>query len=113
MDTKHQSVYEKRLLTELHGKLSPRGVTAVLIVEDDGRYGLDVYDLRARPRRVYVHLAFLWIYWGDLADERVSIFRLEAAVDRLVSLAGTGWPDHEPGDLRFDLHGSMRAGKTR
>jgi hypothetical protein len=59
-----------------------------------------------------VHLAFLWIYWGDLPDERVSIFRLDSAVDRLVGLAETGWPDHEPGDLRFDLRGGVRAGKA-
>ncbi|WP_345337641.1 hypothetical protein [Planotetraspora kaengkrachanensis] len=64
---------------------------------------MEVMDGRCRMRRVFVHLAFLWFYWGDEHDERVSCLRLPAAADRIESAARAGWREGEQGELGIDL----------
>jgi hypothetical protein len=98
-----QREYQERLLTELRDELEPRGVTAVLIVDQNNRPALDVTDSRFRSRRVYVHLAFLWFYWGDRHDERVSCLRIGPAADWIEKAAQDGWHEGEQGELSVDL----------
>jgi hypothetical protein len=98
-----QYAYAQRLLIALRDELAERQVTAVLVVAEDGRPGLDVSDYRFRARRVFVHLAFCWFYWGDQGDERVTCLRLPAAVDRLVQATREGWHEGEQGELGMDL----------
>ncbi|KAB8178340.1 hypothetical protein [Microbispora catharanthi] len=100
---KRQREYQEQLLTELRDELEQRGITAVLIVDEKNRPALDVTDSRLRPRRVYVHLAFLWFYWGDQHDERVSCLRLLPAADRIEKAARDGWREGEQGELGIDL----------
>ncbi|GAA3471945.1 hypothetical protein GCM10018965_064980 [Nonomuraea roseola] len=71
-----QLVYQERLLTALRDELRARTIPAVLVIAEGGRPGLDVVDSRFRTRRVFVHLAFCWFYWGDQQDERVTCLRL-------------------------------------
>lgn len=98
-----QRAYQQRLLTELRDELGTREITTVLIVDQDGRLSLEVLDSRFRTRRVYVHLAFLWFYWGDQLDECVSCLRLLPAADRIEKAARDGWRDGEQGELGIDL----------
>ncbi|MEW9530817.1 hypothetical protein [Microbispora sp. NPDC049125] len=98
-----QRAYQEQLLRELHDELVPRGVTAVLIVDTSDRPALDVTDSRFRPRRVYVHLAFLWFYWGDQHDERVSCLRIGSAADWIEKAARDGWHEGDQGELHVDL----------
>ncbi|MFB9882075.1 hypothetical protein ACFFMN_29470 [Planobispora siamensis] len=98
-----QHAYQVELLTALRGELIDRNTTAVLIVDQKGRPCLDVTDHAFRTRRVYVHLAFQWFYWGDQADERVSCLHLLPAADQIVVAARTGWHEGEQGDLGLDL----------
>ncbi len=100
---RQQRAYQQQLLEELRDELEPRGLTTVLIVDQSGRPTLEVPDSRFRPRRVYVHLAFLWFYWGDQGDERVSCLRLVPAADRIEEAAREGWHEGEQGEIGFDL----------
>jgi len=94
---------QERLLTELQDELTQRGLTTVLLVDQYGRPALEVLDSRLRPRRVYVHTAFFWFYWGDQHDERVSCLRLGPAADRIEQAAREGWREGEQGELSIDL----------
>lgn len=98
-----QRAYQQRLLTELRDELAPRGITTVLVVDQDGRPALEVVDRQVRTRRVYVHLAFLWFYWGDHHDERVSCLRVPAAADRIEKAAHAGWREGDQGEIGIDL----------
>lgn len=104
-----QRPYIERLLGELRDLLEPRGITTVLVIDKAGRPALEVVDCRFRTRRVFVHLGFRWLYWGDQPDERVSFFDLEAAADRVEEAARKGWREGEQGDLSVDLGAIARA----
>ncbi|MEV4079104.1 hypothetical protein AB0J43_02270 [Nonomuraea fuscirosea] len=99
-----QNAYAERLLTALRDELTKQGITAVLVIGEDGRPGLDVTDSRFRSRRVFAHLAFCWFYWGDQGDERVSSLRLPVAVERIVQAVQDGWNEGEQGELGVDLN---------
>ncbi|MEU8404471.1 hypothetical protein AB0C28_55675 [Nonomuraea sp. NPDC048892] len=98
-----QRAYAERLLTALREELVEREVTAVLVVAEDGRPGLDVTDSRFRTRRVFVHVAFCWFYWGDLEGERVTCLRRAVAVERIEQAVRDGWHEGEQGELSMDL----------
>ncbi|WP_066942347.1 hypothetical protein [Microtetraspora fusca] len=104
-----QRAYQQQLLEELRYELKRRGIITVLLVDQSGRPALDVPDSRFRPRRVYVHLAFLWFYWGDQGDERVSCLRLVPAADRIERAAQEGWREGEQGEIGFDLDKAIDA----
>jgi hypothetical protein len=104
-----QHAYTQRLLTALRDELVGRDVPAVLVVAEDGQPGLDVTDSRFRVRRVFVHLAFCWFYWGDQGDERVTCLRLATAVQRIMQAAQDGWHEGEQGELGVDLHRILEA----
>ncbi|GGT08906.1 hypothetical protein GCM10010156_77250 [Planobispora rosea] len=99
----NQHAYQVDLLTALHGELTDRETTAVLIIDQKGRPCLDVTDSAFRTRRVYVHLPFQWFYWGDQPDERVSCLRLFRAADVIAEAARAGWREGEQGELGLDL----------
>lgn len=98
-----QQEYQQKLLTELRDELEERGLTTVLIVDQKGRPALEVLDRCLRSRRVYVHLAFLWFYWGDQQEERVSCMQLLPAAVRIEQAAQEGWGEGEQGDLGINL----------
>ena len=98
-----QRAAQERLLRELQDELTLRGITTVLLVDQYGRPALEVLDRRLRSRRVYVHTAFFWFYWGDQHDERVSCLRLGPAADRIEQAAREGWREGEQGELSIDL----------
>ncbi|MFE3455721.1 hypothetical protein ACFXJ8_43110 [Nonomuraea sp. NPDC059194] len=98
-----QLAYQERLLTALRDELRARTIPAVLVITEDGRPGLDVVDSRFRTRRVFVHLAFCWFYWGDQQDERVTCLRLLAAVEHLAEVVANGWNEGEQGEIGVDL----------
>ncbi|GAA0397730.1 hypothetical protein GCM10009530_56750 [Microbispora corallina] len=98
-----QRAYQEQLLTELREALESRAITAVSIVDASDRPGVDVTDSRFRPRRIYVHLAFLWFYWGDQPDERVSCLRIDHATDTIEKAARDGWHEGPQGELHVDL----------
>ncbi|MER6514502.1 hypothetical protein ABT158_47340 [Nonomuraea sp. NPDC001636] len=104
-----QHAYAQRVLTALRDELAERDVPAVLVVAEDGRPGLDVTDSRFRVRRVFVHLAFCWFYWGDQGDERVTCLRMAAAVERITEAAQEGWHEGEQGELGIDLQRIVEA----
>ncbi|ETK33379.1 hypothetical protein [Microbispora sp. ATCC PTA-5024] len=104
-----QRAYQEQLLRELHGELEQRGITAVFIVDNKDQPALDVTDSRLRARRVYVHLAFLWFYWGDQYDERVSCLRIGPAADVIERAAQAGWHEGEQGELNVDLSKALYA----
>ncbi|MEU4832677.1 hypothetical protein [Streptosporangium sp. NPDC023615] len=99
----NQYAYQVELLTALRNELINREVIAVLITDSKDRPCLDVTDSAFRPRRVYVHLPFLWFYWGDQHDERVSCLKLFPAADRIAEAAQASWRDGEQGELGLDL----------
>ncbi|MFD1932993.1 hypothetical protein ACFSKW_16075 [Nonomuraea mangrovi] len=107
-----QLVYQERLLTALRDELRARTIPAVLVIAEDGRPGLDVVDSRFRTRRVFVHLAFCWFYWGDQQDERVTCLRLLAAVERLVEVVATGWNEGEQREISVDVNQIANAYRT-
>ncbi|MEV1168135.1 hypothetical protein [Nonomuraea sp. NPDC049784] len=107
-----QYAYAKRVLTALGDQLTKRQIPAAPVVAEDGRPGLDVTDGGLRVRRVFVHLAFCWFYWGDQGDERVTCLRLEVAVERIVQAARKGWREGEQGDLGIDLRRIADAYRT-
>ncbi|GIH28496.1 hypothetical protein Aph01nite_68060 [Acrocarpospora phusangensis] len=98
-----QREYERKQLTALSEELTARGITTVLLVDQNQRLALDVVDTKFRTRRIYVHLSFWWFYWGDQADERVSCLRLRKAVLYVEAAAQAGWRDGEQADLIVDL----------
>ncbi|NJP30212.1 hypothetical protein FLW53_39685 [Microbispora sp. SCL1-1] len=89
--------------------LESRGITAVFIVDQKDQPALDVTDSCLRTRRVYVHLAFLWFYWGDQHDERVSCLRIGPAADAIERAARVGWHEGEQGELHVDLSKVLHA----
>ncbi|SNT61623.1 hypothetical protein SAMN05216276_108444 [Streptosporangium subroseum] len=98
-----QRAYQVELLTALRNELINREIIAVLITDQKERPCLDVTDSAFRSRRVYVHLAFLWFYWGDQRDERVSCLRLFPAADVLAEAVRAGWHEGEQGELGLDF----------
>ncbi|GAA1290396.1 hypothetical protein Psi02_15470 [Planotetraspora silvatica] len=98
-----QRAYQQDLLTDLQAMLQAREMTTVLTADQYGRPALEVMDSRCRMRRIFVHLAFLWFYWGDERDERVTCLRLPAAADRIEAAAREGWREGEQGELGIDL----------
>ncbi|GIH78343.1 hypothetical protein [Planobispora longispora] len=108
----NQHAYQVDLLTALRGELSDRETTAVLVTDQKGRPCLDVTDRTFRTRRVYVHIAFQWFYWGDRPDERVSCLRLLPAADRVAEAARAGWHEGEQGELGLDLTKIIDAYRT-
>ncbi|GII34166.1 hypothetical protein [Planotetraspora mira] len=105
MDTirEQQRAFQHDLLTDLQDMLGSREITAILIADQYGRPALEVVDSQSRTRRVFVHLAFLWFYWGDERDERISCLRLPTAADRIEGAAREGWREGEQGELGIDL----------
>jgi len=99
-----QRACQEALLTALRNELVERNVPAVLLIEDDGRPGVEVLDTTSRNRRVYVHLPFRWFYWGDRPDERTSCIQLPAAVERIQQAARKGWRHEPQGELSFNLN---------
>ncbi|MFC5828746.1 hypothetical protein [Nonomuraea insulae] len=94
---------EETLLAALRNQLVERDVSAVLLIEDSGRPGVEVLDVAGRTRRIYVHLQFRWFYWGDQSDERVFCLELPTAVARVQQAAQDGWRRGEQGELSFNL----------
>ncbi|MFI0425234.1 hypothetical protein [Spongiactinospora sp. 9N601] len=104
-----QRAYQLTLLGRLRDELVERGVIVVLAAGEEERPWLDVTDADDRVRKVFVHLAFLWFYWGDQADERVSCTDIGYAADRIREAALAGWHPGEQGELSFNLGNAARA----
>lgn len=92
-------------LSALRGALETFGLDAPLASDSDGRPCLRVSDADGRTRRVYVHLAFFWFYWGDQRSERASLMRPGDAATAISEAAACGWPDAPQGDLRVSMAG--------
>ncbi|WP_433367478.1 hypothetical protein [Streptosporangium sp. CA-115845] len=99
----NQQAYQVELLTALRNELINREIIAVLIADQKDQPCLDVTDSAFRTRRIYVHLPFLWFYWGDEHDERISCLRLFPAADAIADAARAGWREGEQGELGLDF----------
>ncbi|GAA4183989.1 hypothetical protein GCM10022252_12170 [Streptosporangium oxazolinicum] len=99
----NQHAYQTDLLTALRGQLVSREIIAVLVADQKDRPCLDVTDSAFISRRVYVHIAFQWFYWGDQPDERTSCLRLFQAADIIAEAAQKGWREGEQGELGLDF----------
>ncbi|MCW2875926.1 MAG: hypothetical protein JWQ95_26 [Sphaerisporangium sp.] len=95
--------YMDRLLLGLRDHLVGRGVEVHHLSDQDDRPFLEVFDNNLRARRVYVHLAFLWFFWGDRQDERTSCHQHDDAAEVIEAAAKAGWPAEEQGHLGPDL----------
>ncbi|GAA5082353.1 hypothetical protein HNP84_003933 [Thermocatellispora tengchongensis] len=101
---RQQRAYQEALLVALRNELAERGVTAAFVIGDDDRPRVEVMDVHLVTRRVYVHLPFMWFYWGDQPDERVSCTDVPRAVARVQEAAAAGWNPGEQGEISFNLH---------
>lgn len=95
--------YMDRLLMGLRDRLVGRGVEVHHISDQEDRPCLEVFDTDLRIRRVYVHLAFLWFFWGERQDERTSCYQLDDAAAVIEAAAKAGWRQEEQGHLGPDL----------
>jgi hypothetical protein len=96
-------------LDVLSVELAARGVRHELIDGQPEREpGVPPYiavsDRAGRTRRIHVHLAYFWYYWGSEPGARWSVFRPDIAADVIADRAlQTGWPDGPQGDLTLTL----------
>jgi hypothetical protein len=109
----------REFLDALSAELTARGVPHDLIDSQPEREPgappyITVSDKDGRDRRIRVHPAYYWYYWGsDLEDryywgsdleDRWSALRPDVAGEVIARRAlQTGWPDSPSGDLTLPL----------
>ena len=109
----------RELLDVLSAELTARGVPHDLVEGHPGvRRGGDPPRRAAAPapipsgradqdghtRRIRVHPAYYWYYWGSDLEDRWSVLRPDVAAEVIARRAlQTGWPDSPQGDLTLPL----------
>ncbi|GII95600.1 hypothetical protein Ssi02_58310 [Sinosporangium siamense] len=93
----------------MNAQLNQHGLQTTLGRDHQGRPHVKVCDCHGVVRRVYVHLAFRWFYWGDQPDERIPIETVDLAALAIGRAAEQGWRRGEQGELRHDIPRPRRA----
>jgi len=99
----------REFLDALSVQLTARGVPHELIDGQPEREpGVPPYiavsDKDGRTRRIRVHPAYYWYYWGSDPEDRWPVLRPDVAADVIARRAlQTGWPDGPQGDLTLRL----------
>ena len=98
----------REFLEALSAELTARGVPHELTGSQPGREPgtppyIAVSDQAGRTRRIRVHPAYYWYYWGSDLEDRWSVLRPDIAAEVIAKRARTGWPDSSQGDLTLRL----------
>ena len=99
----------REFLEVLSAELTARGVPHELTGSQPEREPgvppcIAVSDQHGRTRRIHVHLAYYWYYWGSEPDARWSALRPDVTAEVIAKRAlRTGWPDGPQGDLTLPL----------
>ncbi len=99
----------REFLDVLSAELTARGVPHELVDGQPGREpGVPPYiavsDQSGRTRRIRVHPAYYWYYWGSDLEDRWSVLRPDVAAEVIARRAlRTGWPDSPQGELTLPL----------
>ena len=99
----------REFLDVLSVELAARGVRHELVDGQPGREpGVPPYiavcDQSGRTRRIRVHPAYFWYYWGSEPGARWSVLRPDVAAEVIAERAlRTGWPDSPEGELTLTL----------
>ena len=99
----------REFLDALSVELTARGVRHELVDSQPEREPgvppyITVSDQDGRTRRIRVHPAYYWYYWGSDLEDRWSVLRPDVAADVIAERAlQTGWPDAPQGDLTLQL----------
>jgi hypothetical protein len=99
----------REFLDALSVELTARGVPHELIDSQPEREpGVPPYiavsDQDGHTRRIRVHPAYYWYYWGSELEDRWSVLRPDVAAEVIAKrVLQTGWPDSPEGDLTLPL----------
>ena len=99
----------REFLEALSAELTARGVPHELADgQPEHEPGVPPYitvsDQDGRTRRIHVHPAYYWYYWGSDLEDRWSVLRPDTAAKIIAERAlRTGWPDSPQGDLTLPL----------
>jgi hypothetical protein len=99
----------REFLDALSVELTAHGVPHELIDSQPGREPgvppcIAVSDQDGCTRRIHVHPAYYWYYWGSDLEDRWSALRPDVAAEAIAErVLRTGWPDSLQGDLTLPL----------
>jgi hypothetical protein len=99
----------REFLDALSAELTARGVPHDLIgsqpeAEPGAPPYIAVSDQDGHARRIRVHPAYYWYYWGSDLEDRWSVLRPDITAEVIAGRAlQTGWPDSPEGELTLPL----------
>ena len=99
----------REFLDVLSAELAARGVPHELTdsqpeTEPGAPPYIAVSDQDGHTRRIRVHPAYYWYYWGSDLEDRWSALRPDITAEVIAKRAlQTGWPDSPQGDLTLPL----------